>query len=158
MNDTRDFKLFFEPEGRLRLSTEKRSYLEVKPAWAAPMSEPNRYLSLRDGANKEIALLREPEKELSADHWLVLKKELEQRYLTARITRVLYVKMEFGEANWHVETNRGERWFKTESLHENAQWLESGHLLLVDTDGDRYEIPDVNALDAKSQSRLFRVV
>jgi hypothetical protein len=66
-------------------------------------------------------------------------------------TRVLKATVEFGATYWHIETDRGTRDFVTQNLQENAQWLSPTHLLLVDVDGNRFEIPDVHALDHRSR-------
>ena len=42
-------RLFYEPEGRLRLALEDRCIIEVKPVWASPLSNPGRFLALVDG-------------------------------------------------------------------------------------------------------------
>ena len=49
-----------------------------------------------------------------------------------------------------VETDRGPREFVTQSVQENTLWFSANHLLLIDVDGNRFEIPDVEALDARS--------
>ena len=68
----------------------------------------------------------------------------------ASIERVTSVRNEFGTSYWDVLTNRGEREFVMQNASENAQWLGDHRLLLVDADGNRFEIPDLNALDKKS--------
>jgi hypothetical protein len=37
-----------------------------------------------------------------------------------------------------------------QNVSENAQWLGDYRLLLVDVDGNRFEIPDLQALDRRS--------
>jgi hypothetical protein len=57
-----------------------------------------------------------------------------------------------------VETERGTREFVTQSLQENAQWLSDRHLLLIDVDGNRFELTDTPRLDEQSRKLLFTVV
>jgi len=142
--------LFYAPAGRLRLTTEDRSYLAVKPAWAAPLSHPGRYLALLDGKGKQIAMFPDVSK-LSDENRKILEDELHHRYLTGTIHKVLDVKYELGVTYWHVATDRGDREFVTQSLHENAQWLGDQHLLIIDVDGNRYEIKDVTTMDQRSR-------
>lgn len=146
--------LFYQPEGRLRLTVEDRSYLTVKPAWASPLSYPEKYLSLLDGKGKEITMVKEPAKELSRENWELIQEELRRRYLNGVVLKVLQANTEFGATYWTVETDRGLKEFVTQSLQENAQWLGPSHLLLVDVDGNRFEIPDINALDEESKKRV----
>ncbi len=151
------FRLFYQPEGRLRLETETQCYLEVRPRWAAPLTYPNRYLALVDGKDREIVMIPDPS-ELPPEIKSVLDDELHRRYLTSHIRGIISVKTEFGATYWHVLTERGQKEFVTQSLQENAQWMGPDQLLLVDVDGNRFEIKDVNALDDQSRRKLFNTV
>lgn len=151
-------RLFYQPEGRLRLEAEDRCWLSVRPAWASPLTNPGRYLGLLDGKGKEILMATQPESEFTPEAWEIIQQELKRRYLNGVVHRVLAAKNEFGSTYWTVVTDRGERDFVTQSLQENAQWLGPNHLLLIDTDGNRFEIPDVTALDATSQELIAMTV
>ena len=150
--------IFYKPEGRLRLTLDDRSYLTVKPAWAAPLTYPGKYLSLVDGKGKQIMMLTEPQKELTADQWALVSNELNHRYLNGKVTRIHEAKEEFGATYWSVETDRGHKEFVTQSLQENAQWLGPRQLLIIDVDGNRFEIPDIDLLDPGSRKLLDRAV
>ncbi len=152
-----DFSIIEQPEGRLRLIQEDRCWISFRPTWASPVSYPGRYLALLDGRDQMILMISDPQ-ELDADLRDQLMNELNRRYLTATITRVHYAKTEFGTTYWDVDTTRGRREFVTQSLQENAQWMGPNHLLLLDVDGNRYEIPDTTALDKVSRERLMNTV
>ncbi len=143
-------KIFYQPKDRLRLTLEDRSYLTVKPAWSAPLTRPSKFLALLDSKGEEITTINDPE-ELDEASLAAVQQELHRRYLTATVHKITHAKSEFGAGYWHVVTDRGERDFVTQSLQENAQWLSPVHLLLVDVDGNRFEIPDVSALDERSR-------
>ena len=150
--ETSSLKLFYHPKDRLRLTvSDDRSYLTIKPAWSAPLTRPNKYLALMNGKGEEITTIEDPA-ELDADSRMAVQEELHKRYLTATVHRITHAKSEFGAGYWHVITDRGERDFVTQSLQENAQWLSPVHLLLIDVDGNRFEIPDVSALDDRSRT------
>lgn len=151
-------RLFYEPKDRLRLTVgDDRSYPTVKPAWAAPLSHPRRYLALLDGKGDEIVLI-ENLKELDTESREAVEQELRKRYLTADVRRIIEAQVEFGATYWYVDTDRGERDFVTQSLQENAQWLGDHHLLLIDVDGNRFEIADVRALDERSRDFIERIL
>ena len=115
--------LFYEPKDRLRLTvSDEKSYITVKPVWAAPLSRPNTYLALLDGKGDEITTLSDPNS-LPPESLKAVQEELRRRYLTATVTRILTAKVEYGATYWRVETDRGERDFVTQSLQENAIWL-----------------------------------
>lgn len=146
-----ELNLFFEPVHRLRLTiANRRSYLAVKPTWASPLSHPNRYLSLLNSKGEEIIMVSDLT-ELDEASQKAVREELHRRYLTADIQSILHVKSEYGVTYWTVATDRGEREFVTQSLQENAQWLSDGHLLLIDVDGNRFEIRNIGSLDDQSQ-------
>lgn len=145
-------KLFYQPEGRLRLTLEDRSYLQVKPAWASPVSFPNRYLALLDGKDREILMINEIS-ELDAENREVIELELRRRYLTSRVTAIKHVKTDFGITYWTVDTDRGARELVTQSLQENANWMTPDLLILSDVDANKYEII-VSQLDPASRKLL----
>ena len=70
-------------------------------------------------------------------------------YVPRSVTRSLY---------WTVETDRGTRDFVSQNLQENAVWLSDTHLLLLDVDGNRFEILDVTALDSKSRAYVTSIL
>lgn len=136
---------------------EDRSYISVKPVWSSPLTYPNRYLALLNSKGEEIVMVADP-KSLKPDSFSAVSEELMRRYLTATVTSILDAKGEFGATYWHVETNRGPRDFVTQSLQENAQWLSPKHLMLIDVDGNRFEITDTTALDERSRRMIEEAV
>lgn len=153
-----ELKLFYHPKDRLRMTVgETTSYPTVKPAWSAPLSRPNAYLSLLNGKDEEILTVQDPG-ELPPDSLDAVKEELRRRYLTAQVSAIISAKFEYGATYWHVDTDRGQREFVTQSLQENALWLSSTHLLLLDVDANRFEIPDIEALDSRSRSFISAIL
>lgn len=133
------------------------SYVTVKPVWAAPLSHPGRFLSLVNAKGEEITTIADLATLPSASQKAV-KEEIRRRYLTPIISRIVSARSEFGITYWTVETDRGQREFVTQSLQENAQWIGDGHLVLVDVDGNRFEIEDLSSLDTASQEYIERIV
>lgn len=153
-----ELRLFYHPEGMARLTVENdRSYLRVKFAIAAPLSRPNQYVSLLDSKGEEIVLLKELNL-LEPSSRKVAERELQRRYLTSRIQRLISLKQEFGVTYWEAETERGIRDFVVRDLQENCVWLSETHLLLIDVDGSRFEIPDRRLLDERSQQLLDAIL
>ncbi|MCZ6678631.1 MAG: DUF1854 domain-containing protein [Candidatus Poribacteria bacterium] len=148
--DARDLRLFRKPPWALRMTIEgDRSYLKVRIVRAAPLSQPSRYICFLDEKNEVICMVTDPNV-LDAESRRIVQEELDQRYLTAIIDRIHSLRNEFGVGYWDVETDRGRREFVVRNVSENAQWLSESRLLLVDVDGNRFEVPDLNALDKKS--------
>jgi hypothetical protein len=156
--DLKGMSLFHdELMDRLRLTAGDRSYIAVKPIWSAPLTRTNKYLALVDGKGDEIVMVPDP-KVLSDSNMKAIQRELRGRYLTAQVSKIIHARQEFGASYWTVETDRGKRDFVAQSLQENAQWLSETHLVLIDVDGNRFEITDVSVLDDASKKYLYNIV
>lgn len=151
-------ELFFVDETLCAQIPNERCVRNVKPVWASPLSRPNQFLALVDPKGDDIAMLVEPKRELSAESWNAVQTELRRRNLTARISRITHAREDNGAAYFSVETDRGARDFVMTNLSTNAIWFGENRLLLVDADGNRFEIPDLNALDARSRAFVDGIV
>lgn len=149
---------FFEHGASIRLTVaEDRSYLDIAVLRVFPLSDPDRYLSLRDGEGKEIGVLADPAV-LDEEALRMLDRALERRYFIPVVRRVVSAKERFGIVDWQMETDRGVRRFSTQNLRENLTRPAPGRLILSDIDGNRYDVRDIDALDRTSQDLLLRHV
>lgn len=152
-------ELFFHPETRLCAEIEgEKCVWDVKPAWAAPLSRPGYYLALLDSKGEEIALVLEPSKELSPASWQAAQKEMRRRDLTSLILRIETAREDNGAAYFSVATNRGARDFVATNLSTNAIWFGENRLLFIDTQGNRFEVEDLAALDTRSQALVAGIL
>lgn len=153
--DPKQIRLF-RVAGVTRLTWEnQRSWIKVNVARAFPISNPNRYIGFLDGNGKDIGLIIDPG-QLDPESRRVLEEELELRYFVPTVERVLSVREEFGTIYWHVVTNRGEKEIIVRNLRDNLQELPNLRVIITDVDGNRFEFPDVNRLDRKSQTIILR--
>ena len=111
-----------------------------------PLSDADRYLSLRDADGNEIGIL-ESLADLAHDQAALLRAELERRYFTPAIERVRSVKEEFGYSYWLVDTDAGPRRFTVQSGKNNVTVVAARRLLIVDVDGNRFSVADYTRLD-----------
>ncbi len=156
--DIDKLQLFREPAWKLRLTIgDDRSYLRVKVVRAAPLSYPNQYISFLDGKDEEICMVNDLESLDQAARDLIAE-ELDRRYLTATIQSISAIRNEYGTSYWEVQTNRGQREFVVQNVSENAQWLGDHRLLIIDVDGNRFEIARLDKLDKKSLGLVEQVV
>src|SRR5262249_37087969 len=147
---------FFKHGVTLRLTVEEdRSYLKVSILRAFPLSDPNRFLSVRDSENKEVGLIVNPA-DLGVENRKLVEEDLERRYLVPAVTRIVSAKERFGTVDWTVETDRGVCRFTTRNLRENIQRPTPGRVILNDVDGNRYDIRNLDDLGLESQELLFR--
>ena len=156
--EVKSVRLFRDPPWTLRLTIEgDRSYTRVKIVRAAPLTHPDKYISLLDVKDEEVCMIPALS-DLDDGMQKIVTEELDRRYLTSTIHKVNSVRNEFGTSYWEVTTNRGEREFVVQNVSENAQWLGDHRLLLLDVDGNRFEIVDLNALDKKSTAYVELVL
>ncbi len=156
--DPGDIRIHRIPEWRTRMTIEgDRSYLKVKIVRAAPLSNPSKYICFLD-AKDEVICMVESLEDLDGESRIIVREELDRRYITATVKRILSVRNEFGVSYWEVKTDRGDREFVVKGVSENAQWLGERRLLLVDVDGNRFEIPDLDGLDKQSLGYIEQVI
>lgn len=143
---------------RLRLAVAgEPEEVEVTVVRVFPLSNPRRYVSVRDTEDEEIGIVVDVG-ELEAASRHVVEEELERRYIVPVVQRVLSVRERFGTIDWTVETDRGPRSFTTRNLRENVVQPAPNRYVLTDVDGNRYDVRDVEALDGVSQAWLLRYV
>lgn len=142
----------------VRLTLEgDRSWREVRLARAFPFSDPDHYIGLRDGNDKDIGLILDL-RELDAASRRLVEEELGQRYFTPQIRRVLAVEEKSGVVTWDVETDHGPRRIVVRNLRDSTYPLGPNRLMMTDTDGNRYEFHDVSAVGSKAYQVLARVL
>ena len=149
-------RLFRSPMGAPRLEIlDEVCYTRVTIRRILPLSDPNRYISLGVGEEVEIGIIEEPSR-LDTESLEILREELDKRYFTPIIKRVLRVKERFGIHDWEVETSRGRVTFSVQGLHQNVRQFPPARLLVTDVRGNRYDIPDYHKLDSHSFNQIQR--
>ncbi len=84
----------------------------------------------------------------------LVRDELRRRYLVPQIQRILACRVRDEVVEWTVQTDRGRRKLLTKNLREQIKEPVPSRLTLLDVEGNRYDIPDVAALDPESRRRL----
>ncbi|MFN4032438.1 MAG: DUF1854 domain-containing protein [Fimbriimonadales bacterium] len=135
-------------------------YEDVLFARAFPLSHAQGYVSVlkREERDKlvEVGMFRtlegmpEPSRQ-------ILEEELDRRYFTPTITKIHALTEEYGQHRWEVTTDRGERVFYVRNWRDNVHELSPVRYLIVAIDGSRYEIRDIDALDAQSRAWLDKL-
>jgi hypothetical protein len=147
---------FFKHGATLRLTIEDdRCFMKVGVMRAFPFSDPEKFLSVRDGAEKEVGMIVNPA-ELTEENRRLITEDLERRYLVPVVSRIVSAKERFGSVEWVMETDRGVCRFTTQNLRENSQRPAPGRIVLSDVDGNRYDIRKIEGLSQQSQELLFR--
>ena len=118
-----------------------------------PLSAENRFISVRDGEENELGIIRDMA-ELDAENRRVLEEELKRVYFIPHITHVNQLEERFHIPRWDVETDRGPRVFEIRSGRNDVRVLGKGRILIRDADGNQYEIPDYRRLDPASRNLI----
>lgn len=118
-----------------------------------PLSHPMAFLSVRAPNGAQVGLIADGDA-LDADSRSALAAELARRYLTVRILAIRAVTDRFEQLEWELDTDRGPIRIRTKEAREQLVRVSPTHWLLTDSDGRRFEIPDVGRLDEASQRLL----
>ena len=116
------------------------------------------YISVLDEDEHEMGIIRSLDL-FEGETLELLKNELKKRYYTIEITKILSMKERYGFSYWKVDTVDGELTFTLKDTLRSISTVNGSRVFFADVDGNRFEIPDIQALDAKSrrhgQLRLF---
>lgn len=133
---------------------EEKEWERVFLHAAFPFDMPNAYISVLDKDQKEIGMIRELsacEKETQE----ILQRELARKYYAPRITRILSVKERYGFSYWNVDlTDAKDFSFTVQDTYRSMLKVTHTHIFVNDVDGNRFEIPDVEALDRASYKKI----
>jgi hypothetical protein len=135
--------------GFLALRSEQNEYARVSLFKAFPFSHSNNYISVRDKDGKEIGLIKDIN-DFSMDVIDIFNEELTRRYLLPSIKSISSIKDEFGYSYWEVITGIGAKKFTIRKDNNSFIPISEHRILVVDVDGNRYEISDYTKLDSKS--------
>ena len=124
-----------------------------------PFRAPNEYISVRDPNDKEenfrlknveVGIIRDLSI-FDSQQAEIINTELARRYFLPEITEVTDVKEEYGYCYWKVETDAGNIRFTSRSGN-NVLIPKGGYnIIVIDVDGNRYEIKDYSKLNNKVQ-------
>ena len=147
----------------LRIATDGRLVVMVDGALVPvrlrqcfPWSEPGLHLSLRDDADREVAIVDDPA-ELDAESRGVIEQALAEAGFVLEVTRVLDIEEEVEIRQWTVETRQGRRSFQTH-LDDWPRGLPNGGILIRDVAGDLYRLAAPSQMDKKSRELLWAFV
>jgi hypothetical protein len=144
------------PEGGSHLRVEladRQVVLSARVKRIFPLSSEGRYLSLQDGANREIGILRSMEG-LDVETRRLFEQELDRRYFSPKILRIDVLRLEASMWRFVVETHRGPAEFYVRNWRDSAHEIGNGRWQITSVDGQRFEIPQAGQLDERSQLLL----
>ncbi len=143
------------PDGQLVVHVAGREPVkDVRVARCFPWSRPEQFISIRSAAGQELCLLKGLDDLAPAGRTLV-QEELDQKVFNPKISRVLSSKSEFGIVTITAQTDRGVVSFQVRT-RDDIRMLSTTRALFRDVDGNIYDLPDINLLDAVSRRHFHQ--
>ena len=140
-------KLTVDSLGKLVATTAKgEHFVDVVPLRLFPLSDPDRWIALLDNNGQELSVIDDLGK-LDPATRQILNQELTRREFVPVIRRIVWVSGNSEPCSWQVETDRGQTEFVLKS-DDDIRRLGTNSVLVIDSHGIRYLIPDRHALDA----------
>ena len=142
----------------LSYDDEKVTYERITLVRAFPISNPDEYISVRDpgnarGGGEELGMIRNI-KLFDSETVSILTEELDRRYFTPEISKIMSVKDKFGYLYFDAVTSAGKVSFTMTNPYSNFRRLENGSVLISDIDGNCFKIADPDKLDRGSYKKI----
>lgn len=141
-------------DGNLMWRSADGAQQPVETICAFPLSYPEKEIVLQGDEKKELGII-EDLKTLKSDIRKAILDQLERRYFLPQVTMIHKMTERFGSAIWDLETDRGRIAVSTRQLNEAVRELGPRRFLIVDVEGNRYEIKDLNELPPESQAHFI---
>ena len=128
-------------------------FTDLEPRRLFPITDLNRYITLLDEKEKEVALIKEMS-DLNEESAKAVNDCFKDFYMIPKIAAVLEVNDKFGVLKWRVMTDRGEISFSIRNRHSDIKVLGKKRLFVRDSNDNRY-LSDVSKLDKKSIKKIY---
>lgn len=153
---TKDNSTFSRTSGGfVSLDYGDKHYDRISVYRTFPFTEPDQYLSIREPDEKarEIAMIKSLT-DLNKEQQEMIREQLNLRYFTPIIEKIIDIKDEYGFAYFDVLTNYGSCRFTIHMGGGSVVSLSDHRLLITDLDGNRFEIPDIYKLSSTELKKL----
>ncbi len=130
-----------------------RRFQNLEPRRLFPLSGLEKYITLLDEQGVEQAIIRDL-RTLPASEREIIESCLKEYYLIPKVTRIVSSREKFGVVTLDVETDRGFAVIEIRNLLYGMKLLYGSRVLLRDGNDNRYEIPNLQALDKQSRMQI----
>lgn len=128
------------------------SYKRVVFHRSFPFSDPSHFISVREPEGKELGMILDMAA-LPKETRELLEEQMNYRYFSPVIQKIVDIKEEYGYSYWQVITDRGAVRF-TVPMGGNVLRAGEFRLFITDIDGNRFEVPDYRTFSVKEQKKL----
>lgn len=136
------------------IMTDGNVLKDLEPRRLFPLSDLEHYITLLDDSEHEVAFITNMS-DLDEDSRQALYGCFTDYYMIPKIVEVLQIHDKFGSLKFKVRTERGIVEFRIRSRHSDIKLLRNGRIIIRDSNDNRYEISNFDALDKRSQKLLF---
>jgi hypothetical protein len=130
---------------------------DVQAVNPLPLDRDLKFVCFLDRKGKELAMMR-MDGGVPAEMRALIEEALGKRHLRAIIRRIDDLDIAGNSLYFTAQTDRGPREFVVKNLADNIMRPSPGHLVIVDAHENRYEILDLDALDARSRKMLHTLL
>lgn len=153
MLDPTHIRFLKTPDQKLHIKNGGGREGPVTVKRAFPLTHPNEYIIVSDESGEFVGMIKDY-KGLDPKSLQLVEEGLEESYFLPRITKIESIDDQFRVMIWTVQTDRGPRRFEVTSRRRDIRWLNDNHVVIQDVDGNRYEIDNLQELDAQSRDML----
>lgn len=111
------------------------------------------FISVMNAEEQEIGIIRNIEI-FDEENRSLLKEELRRRYYSPVIDKIYSVKERYGFSYWRVHTTEGDMSFTLRDTFRSIIHAGGDRVVIMDVNGNRFEIPDAQALEKKSYKKI----
>jgi hypothetical protein len=135
----------------LRLGVEEYQDLNIRRAF--PLEYEDHFIGIFLADGTELGLLENID-DLEEASRQVLLEELDKIYFRPRILQIHDLDEEHGVLRGHIETTSGSRYLEIRNYRRNVRLLANHRALVVDADGNCYQIDDWRQLPRMTREIL----
>jgi hypothetical protein len=122
-----------------------------------PLSDTKEYVAIQDNAKKEVGILKSLDG-MEADSRAVVERMIDRQYFTPKVLTIHSLKPEGGMWHFKVDTSRGAAEYYVRNWRDSASEISANRWLVHSVDGQRFEIPQVDKMDAQSQNLMDQLL
>lgn len=138
------------------IKTEAGEAVRHERVWlhrSFPFDRPFEYISVQNKDQEELGLIKNVSV-FDGNGADVITSELERKYYTPVITKIMTLKETRGFSFWRVMTETGEQNFTLQDTSKSISRIGEDRAFVFDICGNRYEIKSLSALDKNSYRKL----
>lgn len=120
---------------------------------AFPFMKPREYISVFSSENNEVGIISNLDI-FDKQTQSIIDAELARRYFSPQITKIISIKERFGFSYWKVITDKGEMDFAVSDTYKSIIRFSSTRFVIIDADGNRFSINNLEDLDTVSVKTL----